>query len=422
MNTKLGLMTSGGSIRRNRHSSLSFQVRLSLHPHLVGRMSGIALCFALTVSSLVKNVSAQPFDELVIFGDSGVDTGNWWAGHIPPPENIGGRYSNGPVWVEELAVQFGLQWPRPSEVGGTNYAWGGARTGYGMAWVPQLGLHIPTVGWQIDQFLSQHVPNPLQLFVIRAGGNDFGLHNVTDVAEPLSNIVSHVSDLAAAGASNFVVSTLEPYGYIPMYLGTPNEVAANQFVEDFNLQLAPQMIALEELLGITIHQVDMYHVIMDVLNDPSAFRITNTTDPAWQEGTVVSNPEEYLFWDDVHFSTTMHRIMGEVAAETVATRLQPVTLAQSPESIYSVVDLASEGGLDDQGDGIQYLRLTDPAYIGESMDVGMARIIAKFELPDPADFGGVLDRAVLRFFLRAVAGVPPIEVSVLHNPGCIRRC
>jgi len=70
---------------------------------------------ALAVATLALTPSpADAFDELVVFGDSLSDTGN------------AGRFSDGPVWVEGVANGLELS-VRPSEVGGTNYAFGGAR-------------------------------------------------------------------------------------------------------------------------------------------------------------------------------------------------------------------------------------------------------------------------------------------------------
>ena len=57
---------------------------------------------------------APGFSALVVLGDSLSDNGN------------AGRFSNGPVWVEHLAEALGLEL-RPSRLGGTNHAVGGAR-------------------------------------------------------------------------------------------------------------------------------------------------------------------------------------------------------------------------------------------------------------------------------------------------------
>jgi cholinesterase len=56
----------------------------------------------------------RTFDQLVVLGDSLSDMGN------------AGRFSNGPVWIEQLPQSLKLPL-RASERGGQNFAVGGAR-------------------------------------------------------------------------------------------------------------------------------------------------------------------------------------------------------------------------------------------------------------------------------------------------------
>ena len=69
------------------------------------------------IATCVMSASAQdppPFDHIVVVGDSLSDTGN------------AGRFSNGPVWVEQLAARLEVAL-RPTQAGGLNFAIGGAR-------------------------------------------------------------------------------------------------------------------------------------------------------------------------------------------------------------------------------------------------------------------------------------------------------
>ncbi len=70
----------------------------------------------------------QSISELVVFGASSSSNGNFLAkyGFYPDGPYFEGRASDGVVWVEELADVLGVVRPMPSELGGTNYAWGGA--------------------------------------------------------------------------------------------------------------------------------------------------------------------------------------------------------------------------------------------------------------------------------------------------------
>ena len=77
------------------------------------------------------------FSALYAFGDSLSDAGNTFiatGGATPPaPPNASvngyGVFSNGPVWVQDLASNLGLSPLLPSLAGETDFAVGGAQTG-----------------------------------------------------------------------------------------------------------------------------------------------------------------------------------------------------------------------------------------------------------------------------------------------------
>ncbi len=124
---------------------------------------------------------ASPYTSLVVFGDSLSDVGNAWvlSNYAYPPPNSGydgGRFSNGPIWLEDLAPQLGV--PAPGSFfymsGGTvayggdnnfNFAIGGATT---QDMQSQVNLYF--------QYL-QSIPNghvdPAALNVVWGGATTF---------------------------------------------------------------------------------------------------------------------------------------------------------------------------------------------------------------------------------------------------------
>ena len=88
---------------------------------------GLLLALASAAASL-----AGPFTDLVIFGDSLSDVGNIAQApfiNTPGPYYWNGRFSNGPVYAESLAVGLGLPaLKRSTSSGGGDYAYGGAKT------------------------------------------------------------------------------------------------------------------------------------------------------------------------------------------------------------------------------------------------------------------------------------------------------
>jgi phospholipase/lecithinase/hemolysin len=210
--------------------------------------------------------------------------------------------------------------------GGTNYAYGGAETGEGTSFISPL---IPNVGPQIDAYIADGIPpSASQLFVVFAGHNNFR-GGETDPSVPVADMAAHITELAGLGASSFLVSTLMPLGQLPESEGGPNEASLDLLSVQFNALLLAELASLRTTLGVKIYEFDTWAVMQDMLTNPGAYGFTNVTDPAYVgalngSGTVVPNPSEYLFWDDVHPSTIAH---GHIAAAAMAAVPEPSSLA-----------------------------------------------------------------------------------------------
>jgi phospholipase/lecithinase/hemolysin len=263
---------------------------------------------------------ARAYSSIVAFGDSLSDTGNVYSAtlHLYPssPPNSGGRFSNGPVWLEDFAADLSLPSPTASRSGGRDFAYGGARTGAGS--VSYLFFSFPNVGTQISSYLSSNTPAVDQLFVVWGGGNDF-IDGQTNPSIPVNNVANHITALANAGAHDFVVPNLPPLGEVPRFRGTANEATMNALSSQFNTQLATTLSGLRSSLGVRIYGVDVGGTFVDLLANPSAFGLTNVTTPALSGSTVAPNPDQYLFWDDIHPTRVGHALLGQEAADVVNT-------------------------------------------------------------------------------------------------------
>ena len=93
----------------------------------------LSAVFAALVAIAFAPVSAQAYSAIYAFGDSLSDVGNVFTalgGSLPANPYVNGQFSNGPVWVQDLANIAKLSPLTPSILGGTDYAWGDATTGY----------------------------------------------------------------------------------------------------------------------------------------------------------------------------------------------------------------------------------------------------------------------------------------------------
>lgn len=255
---------------------------------------------------------AANFTGIFAFGDSLTDTGNTslaTGGALPGASYFNGRYSNGPVWLENFAGYIDLPTPTPSLAGGSDFAFAGAFT--------QTGGQVPTIAQQAGLFVSGGGTFlPTDLVVVWGGANDFLLGGQTDPTVPATNIAGVISTLAGAGARNFLVPNLPDLGDTPELLATNNAAAimgASLLSQGFNASLFSQVDALAANLGLNICTLDIYAIGQDLKTNPGAYGFTNTTQSALLTGNAAS-AAEYLYWDTVHPTARVHDIFAQRAA------------------------------------------------------------------------------------------------------------
>lgn len=273
-------------------------------------------------------IAAGPFSQLIVFGDSLSDVGNIQAaiGIYPGDGYYNGRFSNGPVFVEGLSAGLGLGPSIRSSNGGDNFAYGGAKTA-GTTFF-QGGSFIDDINEQVTDYLPR-ATDPNALFLIFAGANDLlGSSNVTT---PVNNLATDINRLISDGAQSFLVLNLPLLGYTPRYNDSPsNFTTFNNRTQQFNAALATMLDGLEASNpAIEILQFDVAALFNDAIANPQWFGLTNVTDPAapglapgmssYDESQIVPNENEYVFWDDLHPTATVHAILAERVQMHLAT-------------------------------------------------------------------------------------------------------
>jgi outer membrane lipase/esterase len=304
------------------------------------------LCiFFVAIGLTLQARAAQNFSAIVAFGDSLSDLGNTFndLGDSLSFFIIGynsyyydqGRWSNGPVWVEDLARLFGvdaLQRNDGSNLYGTDFAWGGATSGNGYTFVPP-DFHLSNLQTQISTYITllttkdARMPAPSEtLFTVWSGGNDviyriqeYFFYTPVPAQTIANNVGEAITSLYQAGGRYFLVPNLPPLGDKPNYRTNPKyHQKANAFVMEYNPLLETKLNQLQQsLAGITIIQFDAYKLFTAVLANKSAYKLTNVIDAAFSPddsthgGSVVPNPDQYLFWDTTHPTMVGHEIVAE---------------------------------------------------------------------------------------------------------------
>lgn len=289
---------------------------MTIHRTMRSRL--LAFGFISAVGALP--LPAWAFSNLVVFGDSLSDIGNVYnqTFTISPqsPPYYQGRYSNGPLWIEDLAIDQGMTVPTRSRSGGSDWAYGGVKTGSGATTFTFFSF--PNLGTQINNYLAGHTPSADQLFVVWGGGNDF-LDGQTNALIPVTNIANHVTALANAGAKQFIVPNLPPLGEIPRNRGTASQTSMDAVSNQFNLQLATTLTNLSASLHVQIYQLDVAGFFQKLFANPSAYGFTDVTHQALVNNTAVANPDDYLFWDDVHPTRVGHSLLASAASDLLDT-------------------------------------------------------------------------------------------------------
>ena len=283
------------------------------------------------LSFLVPNpVKGAVFSQVYVFGDSLSDTGRFYqftGETIPVSPPYPQKFSNGPLWVEYFQESLGLT-PDPS----TNFALTGSTTGNINTTIPEF----PGVEQQVEGFLAGPPADPNALYVLWAGANDYlGGVQITPMI-PVTNIGSYITSLYGAGAQNFLIPNLPDLGRLPNTLPpNPNSMFLSQVSLAHNELLDATLSSLSaDLPNSTIISLDVFSVFSDAINNPSNFGFTNITDPCLPTdplgvptGTPCANPDQYLFWDGIHPTTQTHKIIGQLAAQTIGVAEPSVTMA-----------------------------------------------------------------------------------------------
>ncbi|MEF7612446.1 SGNH/GDSL hydrolase family protein [Aquincola sp. MAHUQ-54] len=318
----------------------------------------VMLLLVVAMFATASRATLPKFDTMFVFGDSLSDTGNVMLATrqqglvpaIPPSDSpyatyYQGRFSNGPVAVESLwkAVSLNkLATVRPflldrsiPKRGAVNFAFGGAATGASNA--TPGGFIVPGVLGQVGLFSAAlgNKPAPANaLYVVWAGGNDYGATGQTSPGPVVANIAQAIRTLHALGARKFLVPNLPDLGLSPMAQAQGQGAALTQLTKAHNNLLAQTLRNLSSSLHrVSIVQADIYKVGEVLVStgvvsvSPPALEMiapgTGAVDCLFRNtATCIDVPLDaplppVLFWDILHPTAQVHDVM----AMTMYTRL-----------------------------------------------------------------------------------------------------
>jgi phospholipase/lecithinase/hemolysin len=178
---------------------------------------------------------------------------------------------------------------------------------------------VPDVRQQIVNYLATNDVSTSDLsrtvFIIWAGVNDY-LNNSSLTADIIvASLINAAYDLLVAGISNLIVINQPPIDVYPFLAHSPFKATLHNRILDHNRFLLLNLTKLEvDYEQTSIRLFDIYSLLTGLLENASDEHwIVNASCWTLNDAILVSNcsnPEQYIFIDDYHFTSTIHRIIG----------------------------------------------------------------------------------------------------------------
>ncbi len=301
---------------------------------------------------LAGPATAQPFSNIVVFGDSLSDSGQV-AGVTFTDPNLDGTV--GTVFTQVLAAGLGLSLSpsnpliAPQRPPANNYAVGGHTTVDIVASIVTESVFdsaragFPGLVSRRPGYLVEFPrPDPTTLFVVSGGSND--LFRGGDPVETAARLLTGVSALDGAGARYILVINLPNLGAIPQSGPLGLRGVLSQATEIFNDALRTGLNAS----GANVIHVDAYSLLAEVLAAPDVYGFSGVDqggvcfdgsaftgalcleDPVNGLRGSAPDPTRLVFYDGLHPTQAMHAITGAYALSVLAAPALISTLGEVP--------------------------------------------------------------------------------------------
>lgn len=294
-----------------------------------------AMAFGAGLSATeAKELSARPFTDLYIFGDSLSDSGNLFAasGGTAPPSSpyFDGHFSDGPVWVESLAPLLDLEVDFETSVFvdplANNQAIAGAFAGFGSVSGGPFGVLE-----QVESFSAAGGRFERDdLVIVWAGANNY-FGGDTDPEAVVKSLLSAVKELSRAGARRFLLPNLPDLGATPGGVAGGDPEGLSALTAAHNAVPAGEVAKLRKRGRLEVALLDVNAAFGQILDDSAIFGFDIVDAPCLVQLPDGTRPPTglcpplgdsfdsagVLFWDLIHPSAAGHRMIAIVAHSTL---------------------------------------------------------------------------------------------------------
>uniref|UniRef100_A0A5B7BI59 GDSL esterase/lipase n=1 Tax=Davidia involucrata TaxID=16924 RepID=A0A5B7BI59_DAVIN len=183
------------------------------------------------------------------------------------------------------------------------------------------------------------------LFLISMGTNDFLQNYGIEPIRPkqfsleqyqkflVSCLSRDIKAMHRLGARRLIVVGVPPFGCMPLVKTLKDaskcDEGSNKVALSFNSKIKQMLATLGVSLGIKNAYVDIYNIILSAIQNPKRYGFTETSKGCCGSGAIeygdtcrglstCTDPTKYIFWDAVHPTQQMYKIIAEKALESLS--------------------------------------------------------------------------------------------------------
>lgn len=327
-------------------------------------------------SALLRQLAAKNnVTCLLVFGDSSVDSGNNNAlnttmkSNFPPygkdffGKRPTGRFTNGRLATDFVAEAIGYRKVIPPFLDpnlkpedlpyGVSFA--SAATGFDdytaevsnvlsvskqLEYFAHYKIHLrKLVGEARAEFIVRNA-----LYLVSMGTNDFLQNYFLEPTRPkqfslqqyenflLNRFTRDIEAMHRLGARRLIVVGVLPLGCVPLMKTIRNQntcvESLNSVAYTFNAKISQRLDSLKKKLGLQVASVDVYGMIQRAVANPKKYGFVEGSKGCVGTGTIeygdlckgestCSDPNQYVFWDSVHPTEKMYKLIADEAIEAV---------------------------------------------------------------------------------------------------------
>nr|XP_043610778.1 GDSL esterase/lipase At5g45950 [Erigeron canadensis] len=336
---------------------------------------------AIDIAHIRQIVTMNNVTGVFVFGDSSVDPGNNNGLKTDDKSNFSpygvdffdgcptGRFSNGRLATDYIAEALGytkeirpyLEPGSSTKTFDLSHGVSFASSGSGYDNLTAQISNVLTLSHQIKYFAhykrnlslkigARRAQESIQnsVLVLSMGTNDFlqnyyveptrsAKYNVDQYGDYLISLLhGYVKKMHSLGARRLVVVGVVPFGCMPLVKtlkGTTKcDNEYNNVALSFNLKIQKALATLKTSLGMKSVYVDAYGLIQRAMQNPKKYGFVETSKGCCGTGTyeygltckgltTCVDHERYLFWDAVHPTDRMYKILADEALSSIMTSL-----------------------------------------------------------------------------------------------------